>query len=108
MVRVNGISGLCITKLDVLDGFDEVRICTGYEGVDTFPLGAEDWVRVEPVYETLSGWTGDTRGMTDAAALPKAANAYLRRVEELVEAPVHMLSTGPERESNVIFRHPYG
>jgi len=107
MVRVNGISGLCVTKLDVLDGLDEVRICTRYEGVETFPQGAEDWVRVEPVYETLPGWSGDTRGMTDAANLPAGARAYLDRLEELVEAPVHMLSTGPEREANVIFRHPF-
>lgn len=107
MVRVNGITGLCVTKLDVLDGLDEVRICTGYEGVDTFPLGAEDWARVQPVYETLPGWLGDTRGITDAAGLPGDARAYLDRLEELVEAPVHMLSTGPEREANVVFRHPY-
>jgi len=107
MVRVNGISGLCVTKLDVLDGLDEVRICTRYEGVETFPQGAEDWVRVEPVYESLPGWSGNTRAMTDAAALPAGARAYLDRLEELVEAPVHMLSTGPEREANVIFRHPF-
>ena len=107
MVRVNGITGLCVTKLDVLDGLDEVRICTGYRGVDTFPLGAEDWARVRPVYETLPGWSGDTRGMTESAALPARARAYLDRLEQLVEAPVHMLSTGPERESNVIFTHPF-
>jgi adenylosuccinate synthase len=107
MVRVNGITGLCVTKLDVLDGLDEVRICTGYEGVDTFPLGAEDWARVQPVYETLPGWSGDTRGITDAAGLPGDARAYLDRLEALVDAPVHMLSTGPEREANVVFRHPY-
>jgi adenylosuccinate synthase len=107
MVRVNGITGLCVTKLDVLDGFDEVRICTGYRGVDTFPQGAEDWARVEPVYESLPGWRGDTRGMTEASSLPDGARTYLDRIEELVEAPVHMLSTGPEREANVIYRHPY-
>jgi len=107
MVRVNGITGLCVTKLDVLDGLDEVKICTGYEGVDTFPLGAEDWAHVKPVYESLSGWSGDTRGMTESAALPARARAYLDRIEQLVEAPVHMLSTGPERESNVIFNHPF-
>ncbi|MGK7294432.1 MAG: adenylosuccinate synthase [Candidatus Wenzhouxiangella sp. M2_3B_020] len=108
MVWVNGITGLCITKLDVLDGLEEVRICTGYEGVETFPQGAEEWARVEPVYESVPGWSGDSRGMTDAADLPSNARAYLERLEELVEAPVHMLSTGPEREANVIFHHPYG
>jgi len=107
MVRVNGVTGLCITKLDVLDGLDEVRVCTGYDGVDTFPQGAEDWARARPVYETLPGWSGDCRGMTDAADLPAAARAYLDRIEALVEAPVHILSTGPEREANVIFQDPF-
>ncbi len=107
MVRVNGISGLCITKLDVLDPFDEVKICIGYEGVDGFPLGAEEWSRVRPVYETLPGWEGTTQGLTDANGLPAGARAYLDRIEELIGAPVHMLSTGPERDANIIFKHPY-
>lgn len=107
MVRINGVTGLCITKLDVLDGLDEVRICTGYEGVETFPLGAEDWIHVRPVYETLPGWSGDCRGITDAGRLPAAARAYLERVEALVGAPIHILSTGPEREANVIFQDPF-
>jgi len=107
MVKVNGISGLCITKLDVLDTFDEVRICVDYDGVDSFPLGAEEWNRVRPVYETLPGWDGTTQGLTDAALLPAGARAYLKRIEDLIDAPVHMLSTGPERNANVIFRHPY-
>ncbi|MBY6203395.1 adenylosuccinate synthase [Halomonas denitrificans] len=107
MVRVNGVSGLCLTKLDVLDGFDEVKVCVAYEGVDAFPLGAEEWARARPVYETIPGWEGDTRGITDEGRLPSGARAYLDRIEALVEAPIHMLSTGPEREANVIFRHPY-
>lgn len=107
MVRVNGITGLCVTKLDVLDGLEEVRICSAYEGVENFPLGAEDWQRVKPVYEAVPGWSGDTRGITTEDKLPDAARAYLERLEELVGAPVHMLSTGPEREANIIFRHPY-
>ena len=101
------ISGLCITKLDVLDPFDEVKICIGYEGVDGFPLGAEEWSRVRPVYETLPGWDGTTQGLTDANGLPAGARAYLDRIEELIGAPVHMLSTGPERDANIIFKHPY-
>ncbi len=108
MVRVNGVSGLCITKLDVLDTFETVRICTAYEGVDAFPVGAEEWGRVRPVYESLPGWTGTTQGLTDRARLPARALAYLERIEELVEAPVHMLSTGPERDANVILQHPFG
>ncbi|MEN1728629.1 MAG: adenylosuccinate synthase [Pseudomonadota bacterium] len=107
MVRVNGITGLCMTKLDVLDTFDEVKICVDYDGVDSFPLGAEEWSRVKPVYETLPGWEGTTQGLTDAARLPAAAKAYLERIEALVGAPVHMLSTGPERDANCIFRDPF-
>ncbi len=107
MVRINGVSGLCITKLDVLDGFPEVRICTHYDGVDAFPVGAEEWQRARPVYETIPGWEGTTQGLTDADALPAGARAYLARIEELVEAPVHMLSTGPERDANVIFQAPF-
>ncbi len=108
MVRINGVTGLCLTKLDVLDGFAEVRVCVEYEGVDAFPLGAEEWARARPVYETIPGWEGDTRGITDPSDLPSGARAYLDRIEALVEAPIHMLSTGPEREANVIFQHPYG
>lgn len=107
MVRVNGVTGLCVTKLDVLDGLDEVRVCVAYEGVDSFPQGAEDWQRVRPVYETLPGWSDTTHGLTDADALPHAARSYLERIEALIEAPVHMLSTGPEREANIIIRYPF-
>ncbi|MEE4330794.1 MAG: adenylosuccinate synthetase, partial [Wenzhouxiangella sp.] len=107
MVRVNGVSGLCITKLDVLDGFERVRICVDYDGATLFPVGAEEWSRVRPVYETLPGWEGSTRGLTDKTRLPAGARAYLDRIEELVEAPVHMLSTGPERDANVILRQPF-
>ncbi len=108
MVRLNGITGLCITKLDVLDTLPEVRICTRYRGVDGFPVGAEEWERVEPVYETLPGWQGDLRGITEEDRLPSRARAYLDRLAELIEAPVHMLSTGPERDANVILKHPFG
>jgi adenylosuccinate synthase len=107
MVRVNGITGLCITKLDVLDTFDEVKICVDYEGVDGFPLGAEEWSHVRPVYETMSGWEGSTQGLTNPAGLPAGARAYLDRVAELIGAPVHMLSTGPERDANIIFQDPF-
>ncbi len=107
MVRVNGVSGLCITKLDVLDSFAEVRVCTAYEGVDGFPVGAEEWSRARPVYETLPGWEGTTQGLTRLDRLPRGARAYLERIEALVEAPVHMLSTGPERDANVILEHPF-
>ncbi|MGY6588531.1 MAG: adenylosuccinate synthase [Wenzhouxiangella sp.] len=107
MARVNGVTGLCITKLDVLDTFEQVKICTAYEGVDYFPVGAEEWQRVRPVYETLPGWKSQTKGLTDVAGLPSAARAYLDRLEELIGVPVHMLSTGPERDANVILQHPF-
>lgn len=107
MARVNGVTGLCMTKLDVLDGFDTVSICTSYEGVTRFPVGAEEWVRLKPVYETLPGWSESTAGLTDASKLPANARAYLDRLEALIEVPVHMLSTGPEREANVIFQSPF-
>jgi len=107
MVKVNGVSGLCITKLDVLDTFGEVRVCTDYEGVEGFPVGAEEWSRARPVYETFPGWTGSTQGITRLEELPSGARQYLDRIEELVEAPVHMLSTGPERNANVILQHPF-
>jgi adenylosuccinate synthase len=108
MVQVNGVTGLCITKLDVLDPFEEVKVCVAYEGTEGFPVGAEEWERVKPVYETLPGWEGTTQGLTDQAKLPAGARAYLDRIEELIGAPVHMLSTGPERDANVIFRAPFG
>ncbi|NBD96386.1 MAG: adenylosuccinate synthase [Gammaproteobacteria bacterium] len=107
MVRINGVTGLCITKLDVLDAFDRVRICVDYDGVEGFPVGAEEWERATPVYEDMPGWDASTQGLTDQNKLPAEARAYLDRLEELIEAPVHMLSTGPERDANVILRHPF-
>jgi adenylosuccinate synthase len=108
MVRINGVTGLCITKLDVLDAFERVRICVEYDGVDGFPVGAEEWERATPVYEDMPGWDGSTQGLTDQNKLPAEARAYLERLEELIEAPVHMLSTGPERDAHVILKHPFG
>jgi adenylosuccinate synthase len=107
MVRINGVTGMCITKLDVLDAFDRVRICVDYDGVDGFPVGAEEWERATPVYEDMPGWDASTQGLTHQGKLPAEARAYLDRLEELIEAPVHMLSTGPERDANVILRHPF-
>ncbi len=108
MVRTNGITGLCLTKLDVLDGFKEVKICTQYEGVSEFPVGAEDWERLVPVYESHTGWDGSTQGITEVSDLPPQARAYLDRIEELIGVPIDILSTGPERSANIIFQHPFG
>lgn len=108
MVRTNGITGLCLTKLDVLDTFSEVKICVDYEGVTDFPIGAEDWDRLQPVYESHEGWSGSTQGITEREALPAKAREYLDRVEALVGVPIDILSTGPERSANIIFRDPFG
>lgn len=108
MVRTNGITGLCLTKLDVLDTFGEVKICVDYEGVTDFPIGAEDWDRLQPVYESHEGWPGSTQGITKREALPAKAREYMDRVEALVGVPIDILSTGPERSANIIFRDPFG
>lgn len=109
--RINGLSGLCITKLDVLDGLPEISICTGYrlrgEPVDLLPLGADDVAACEPVLETLPGWTESTKGLTSFGDLPAAARAYLARIETLCEAPIDIVSTGPERGETILRRHPF-
>ena len=110
-VRVGGINGLALTKLDVLDGFEEIRICTGYT-LDGAPVrhlpaapGAQS--RIQPVFETLEGWQQTTRGARSWGALPAQAIKYVRRVEELIEAPVTLLSTSPERDDTILVRDPF-
>ena len=101
-VRINGVTGLAITKLDVLDGLEEVKLCVGYvlngERLQSIPACAKDLEACVPVYETLPGWSESTFGLTDIAALPDAAKALLKRIEEVCACPVKMLSTGPDRE----------
>jgi adenylosuccinate synthase len=110
-VFTNGLTGLCVTKLDVLDGVDEVKICIGYrldgEELATPPLLTERYAECEPIYETLPGWTEPTSGATSYAALPFQARAYLSRLEELLGVPVDVVSTGPSRRAIVIRRHPF-
>ncbi len=110
-VQINGVTGMCLTKLDVLDGLDALRICTGYKLngklIDIFPVGAEDASLCEPVYEEISGWTGSTVGVKSLGALPANALAYIKRIEELVGIPIDMISTGPDREETIVLRHPY-
>jgi len=100
--QVNGLSGLCITKLDVLDGIDELKLCTGYELdghiTDILPMGADDIARCRPIYETLPGWSQSTVGVTRYEQLPAAAQHYLRRIEETTGVPIHMISTSPDRD----------
>jgi len=106
----NSVSGLCVTKLDVLDGMDLVRICTGYlvdgRRVETPPIGAEHFAMVEPIYEDLPGWKESTYGITDYNALPATAKSYLKRIEEVTGAEVAIVSTGPDREHTIVLRNP--
>ena len=111
-VQINSISGFCMTKLDVLDGFEELKICTAYklpngEVVEYAPLAAKDWEGVEPIYETLPGWSENTFRVTKREELPQAALDYIKRIEELVGVPVDILSTGPDRVETMILRDPF-
>ena len=110
-IIINGISGLCITKLDVLDGLAEIRICVGYdlrgERVDILPLDADDIVACAPIYDSLPGWSESTFGVTRWSALPLNARLYLERVQSVIGAPIDMVSTGPDREHTILLRHPY-
>jgi adenylosuccinate synthase len=109
--QVNGLSGLCITKLDVLDGLEELKLCTGYELdgeiIDILPLGADEIERCKPIYETIQGWSDSTVGVTQFDALPENARLYLRRIEAVTGVPVHMVSTSPDRDHTILMRHPY-
>ncbi|MBK6974971.1 MAG: adenylosuccinate synthase [Sterolibacteriaceae bacterium] len=109
--QINGVTGMCITKLDVLDGIDELNLCVGYEldgqRTDLLPLGADEVARCEPVYETMPGWTGSTVGIKRYADLPAEARAYLTRIEALCGVPVAMISTGPDRVETIVLRHPF-
>ncbi|GAB3437402.1 adenylosuccinate synthase [Insolitispirillum peregrinum] len=110
-VKVSGINGIALTKLDVLDGFDELKVCVGYrlngEVLDYFPAGMTAQAQVEPIYETLEGWSQSTEGARSFADLPATAVKYVRRIEELIEAPVALLSTSPEREDTILMRDPF-
>jgi adenylosuccinate synthase len=110
-VFTNSIAGLCLTKLDVLDGVPEIKICVGYrlDGhvIDTPPLLIDRFGECEPVYETVPGWSKPTAGATEYAALPREAQAYLRRLEELTGVPIDIVSTGPSRAAVIMRRHPF-
>jgi len=110
-VQLNGVSGLCITKLDVLDGLDTVRVAVGYmvngERRDILPVGAEAFAICEPIYEEHPGWKESTVGAKRIEDLPRNARAYLERLEALVGAPMALISTGPDREETIVLRHPF-
>lgn len=110
-IQINGVSGLCITKMDVMDGLEVIRVCTGYEingeVIDLLPVGAEELAGCSPVYEELPGWTESTVGVKRYEDLPPNARAYLKRIEEICGAPVDIISTGPDREETIVLRHPF-
>jgi len=111
VVKVSGIDGIALTKLDVLDGFKEIKLCVGYEldgqRIDRLPAGQNSQARVKPIYETFEGWTGSTRGARKYADLPAQAVKYVRHIEELIECPVTLLSTSPERDDTILMRDPF-
>ncbi|WP_038834450.1 adenylosuccinate synthase [Yersinia pseudotuberculosis] len=111
-VQINSLSGFCMTKLDVLDGLKEVKLCVGYRmpdgrEVDTTPLAAEGWEGIEPIYETMPGWSETTFGVKEHSKLPQAALNYIQRVEELTGVPIDIISTGPDRDETMILRDPF-
>lgn len=110
-IRINSVSGICLTKLDVLDGLESIKICTGYQGVDANAssslMNMDSYQNLVPVYEEMPGWKESTVGIKNLAELPAKALAYIRRIEQLIEAPVDIISTGPDREETIILRHPF-
>lgn len=109
--QLNGLSGLCLTKLDVLDGLETIKICIGYKVddrvIDTFPSNADDVVRCEPIYEEMPGWKENTIGTKRFEDLPVNARNYIHRIAELVGCPIAMVSTGPDREETLVLHHPF-
>ncbi|WP_422135696.1 adenylosuccinate synthase [Endozoicomonas sp. ALD040] len=111
-VQINSVSGLCLTKLDVLDGLQTIKICTGYKNARgesiTTPVDAEEYEAIQPVYEEVPGWSESTFGARSLNDLPENARAYIRRLEEVVGTPVHIVSTGPDRVETIILEQPFG
>jgi adenylosuccinate synthase len=110
-IIINGVSGLCITKLDVLDGLKEIKVCVGYEldgkRIDILPLDADEVAACKPIYDSFPGWTESTFGVTQWDKLPLNARRYLERVQQFIGAPIDMVSTGPDRVHTILLRHPY-
>jgi len=110
-IIINGISGLCITKLDVLDSLAEIKVCVGYElngkRIDILPLDADDVAACVPIYDSFPGWSESTFGVTQWDKLPANARRYLERVQQFIGAPIAMVSTGPDREHTILLKHPY-
>jgi adenylosuccinate synthase len=111
VTKVCGIDGIALTKLDVLDGFDEIKVCVGYtldgERIDSLPAGQNAQARVQPIYESFEGWTQSSRGARSWNDLPARAVKYVRHIEELIECPVTLLSTSPERDDTILVKDPF-
>jgi adenylosuccinate synthase len=110
-VRINSVSGLCITKLDVLDGLEHIKLCVGYTDKQgkpvPLPIDAEDYEDLLPIYETVPGWRESTLGIQKLEQLPANARAYIQRIEAVVKTPVDIISTGPDRKETIVLRHPF-
>jgi adenylosuccinate synthase len=111
VVKVSGIDGIALTKLDVLDGFSEIKVCVGYtldgEKLNRLPAGINAQSRVAPIWETFEGWSQSTRGARRWADLPAQAVKYVKFIEELIECPVTLLSTSPERDDTILMKDPF-
>lgn len=112
-IMVNSVSGICLTKLDILDGFSVIKICVAYRDLQgkehtTPPYDVDDFEHLTPVYEEMPGWSGTTENVTEMDKLPTEAKNYIKRLETLLETPIHLVSTGPERSSTIILQHPFG
>ncbi|WP_461516696.1 adenylosuccinate synthase [Porticoccus sp.] len=111
-IRINSVSGICLTKLDVLDGLDVIKLCVGYRDVEgndvATPCHADDYEKLVPVYEEMSGWQESTIGAKSLEELPASARAYIARIEEILKTPVDIISTGPDRVETIVLRHPFG
>ncbi len=109
-MRISSVSGICLTKLDVLDGLETVRVCVGYEGVDAMSgslMDCASFENLKPIYVDLPGWSETTVGAKQLEDLPANARAYIRFIEETIEVPVDIISTGPDREETITLRHPF-
>lgn len=110
-MQINSVTGLCVTKLDVLDGLDTLKICVAYridgKDVESSPIGADDYKECKPIFIDMPGWGESTLGVKNYADLPENAKAYLKRIEELLGTPVHMISTGPERDQSIFLQNPF-
>jgi adenylosuccinate synthase len=110
-IKTGGIDGIALTKMDVLDGFDEIKVCVAYElngqQIDYLPSSTVDQANIKPVYETIKGWSETSQGAKSWAEIPAEAVKYVRYIEELIEAPVALLSTSPDRDDTILMQDPF-